>query len=69
MSILKEFREFADTGNTAVCIILGGALGTILKLLVALVMMLPIGLVTGGVDFSDCKIAFAKAAEGKEAVT
>ncbi len=72
MSILKEFREFAVKGNMvdmAVGIIIGGAFGTIVKSLVSDVMMPPIGLATGGVDFSYYKITLAQAAEGKEAVT
>jgi len=53
--MLKEFREFAMRGNVvdmAVGIILGGAFGTIVKSLVDDVIMPPIGLVLGGVDFS-----------------
>lgn len=53
---LKEFKEFAMRGNVvdmAVGIIIGGAFGTIVKSLVSDVMMPPIGLVLGGVDFSD----------------
>ena len=54
--MLKEFKEFAMRGNVldmAVGIIIGGAFGTIVKSLVADVIMLPIGLLLGGVDFSD----------------
>lgn len=54
--ILKEFKEFAMRGNVvdmAVGIIIGGAFGTIVKSLVSDVMMPPIGLLLGGVDFSD----------------
>ncbi|TNF36176.1 MAG: large-conductance mechanosensitive channel protein MscL [Gammaproteobacteria bacterium] len=54
--MLKEFREFAVKGNVvdmAVGIIIGGAFGTIVKSLVSDVMMPPIGLLLGGVDFSD----------------
>ena len=54
--MLKEFREFAMRGNVvdmAVGIIIGGAFGTIVKSLVADVLMPPIGLLLGGVDFSD----------------
>ena len=53
---LKEFKEFAMRGNVvdmAVGIIIGGAFGTIVKSLVSDVMMPPIGLLLGGVDFSD----------------
>jgi large conductance mechanosensitive channel len=54
--MFKEFREFAMRGNVvdmAVCIIIGGAFGTIVKSLVSDVLMPPIGLALGGVDFSN----------------
>jgi len=54
--MLKEFREFAMRGNVvdmAVGIIIGGAFGTIVKSLVSDVIMPPIGLLLGGVDFSN----------------
>lgn len=54
--MLKEFKEFAMRGNVvdmAVGIIIGGAFGTIVKSLVTDVIMPPIGLLLGGVDFSD----------------
>jgi len=72
MSMLKEFREFAVKGNVvdmAVGIIIGGAFGTIVASLVKDVIMPPIGLVLGGVDFSDIKLPLRAAAEGREAVT
>jgi large conductance mechanosensitive channel len=56
MSMMKEFREFAVKGNVldmAVGIIIGGAFGTIVKSLVNDVIMPPIGMLLGGVDFSD----------------
>jgi large conductance mechanosensitive channel len=56
MTILKEFREFAIKGNVvdmAVGIIIGGAFGTIVQSLVKDVIMPPIGLMLGGVDFSN----------------
>ena len=59
MSILKEFRDFAVKGNVvdmAVGIIIGGAFGTIVQSLVKDVIMPPIGVMLGGVDFSDIKI-------------
>jgi large conductance mechanosensitive channel len=55
MSMMKEFREFAVKGNVvdmAVGIIIGGAFGTIVQSLVKDVLMPPIGLLLGGVDFS-----------------
>ena len=54
--MLREFKEFAMRGNVvdmAVGIIIGGAFGTIVKVLVSDVLMPPIGLLLGGVDFSD----------------
>jgi large conductance mechanosensitive channel len=54
--MLKEFKEFAMRGNVvdmAVGIIIGAAFGTIIKSLVADVLMPPIGMLLGGVDFSN----------------
>ncbi len=54
--MFKEFRQFAMRGNVvdmAVGIIIGGAFGTIVKSLVDDMIMPPIGLVLGGVDFSN----------------
>ena len=56
MKVLQEFREFAVKGNVvdmAVGIIIGGAFGTIVKSLVDDVIMPPIGVLLGGIDFSD----------------
>ena len=56
MAMIKEFKEFAMRGNVvdmAVGIIIGGAFGTIVKSLVADVIMPPIGLLLGNVDFSE----------------
>ncbi|MGE0160595.1 MAG: large conductance mechanosensitive channel protein MscL [Gemmatimonadales bacterium] len=54
--MLKEFREFAVKGNVldmAVGIIIGAAFGTVVQSLVNDVLMPPIGIMLGGVDFSD----------------
>ena len=54
--MLKEFREFAVKGNMldmAVGIIIGAAFGTIIQSLVKDILMPPIGLALGGVDFAD----------------
>jgi len=54
--MFKEFKEFAVKGNMldmAVGIIIGGAFGTIVKSLVNDVIMPPVGLLLGGVDFSN----------------
>jgi len=54
--MFKEFKEFAMKGNVldmAIGIVIGGAFGTIIKSLVSDVIMPPIGLLLGGVDFSN----------------
>lgn len=54
--LLKEFRDFAVKGNVvdvAVGIIIGAAFGTIVKSLVSDVIMPPIGVLMGGIDFAD----------------
>ncbi len=56
VQVLKEFREFAMRGNVvdmAVGIIIGAAFGTIVKSLVSDVIMPPVDLLLGGVDFSN----------------
>lgn len=72
MGMLQEFKEFAVKGNMidmAVGIIIGGAFGTIVSSLVNDVIMPPIGMIVGGVDFSNIKLTLAEAAAGKDAVT
>jgi large conductance mechanosensitive channel len=59
MSLMSEFREFALKGNVvdlAVGVIIGAAFGTIVTSLVNDVVMPPIGLLLGGVDFSSLMI-------------
>jgi large conductance mechanosensitive channel len=63
--MLQEFKKFAMRGNVvdmAVGIIIGGAFGTIVKSLVADVLMPPIGLLMGGVDFSNLFITLKEGA-------
>jgi large conductance mechanosensitive channel len=58
MSVLKDFKDFAMRGNVidlAVGVIIGGAFGKIIASLVADVIMPPIGLLVGGVNFVDLK--------------
>lgn len=65
--MFKEFKEFAMRGNVvdmAVGIVIGAAFGTIIKSLVADVIMPPIGLLLGGVDFSNLFIVLKGGAEG-----
>ncbi|MEW6249775.1 MAG: large-conductance mechanosensitive channel protein MscL [Planctomycetota bacterium] len=64
MGMLKEFREFALKGNMidmAVGIIIGGAFGGLVKSLVDQVLMPPLGLLIGGVDFSEFKLVLRDA--------
>jgi large conductance mechanosensitive channel len=59
MSIVSEFREFAIKGNVvdlAVGVIIGAAFNSIVKSLVDQVIMPPIGLITGGIDFSKLEL-------------
>ena len=72
MSILQEFKEFAVKGNAidmAVGIIVGASFGKIISSLVADVVMPPIGVLIGGVDFTNLAITLKEAAEGAPAVT
>jgi large conductance mechanosensitive channel len=65
MAMMEEFKKFAMRGNVvdmAVGIIIGGAFGTIVKSLVDDVIMPPIGLLLGGVDFSDLFITLKEGA-------
>ena len=59
MGFLQEFKAFALKGNVmdmAVGVIIGGAFGKIVTSLVNDVIMPPIGLLVGGVDFTDLKL-------------
>lgn len=72
MSIMKEFKAFAMRGNVvdmAVGIVIGAAFGKIIASFVADVLMPPIGLLLGGVDFTDLLITLKAATEGASAVT
>ncbi|KAB2908753.1 MAG: large-conductance mechanosensitive channel protein MscL [Ignavibacteriales bacterium] len=65
-NFLAEFKAFAMRGNVidlAVGVIIGGAFGKIVSSVINDVVMPPIGLVLGGVDFKDLKILL-KAGEG-----
>ena len=64
--MLQDFKKFAMRGNVvdmAVGIIIGGAFGTIVKSLVDDVIMPPIGLLLGGVDFTDLFITLKEGAQ------
>ncbi len=64
MKILKEFREFAMRGNVidmAVGIIIGGAFGKIVSSVVSDIIMPPIGLLIGGMNFTDLRVTLKNA--------
>ena len=64
MSVVNEFKEFAVKGNMvdmAVGIIIGGAFGKIVASLVNDVLMPPIGLLLGGVNFTDLAVTLKPA--------
>ena len=72
MSMMKEFKEFAMKGNVvdlAVGVIIGGAFGKIVSSLVSDVLMPPIGLALGGLDFSNLVIVLKEAVGATPAVT
>lgn len=72
MSMMSEFREFAMRGNVvdmAVGIVIGAAFGKIVSSFVNDVLMPPIGMLIGGVDFSDLSATLKQATEEAEAVT
>lgn len=69
--ILSEFKEFAVKGNVvdmAVGIVVGVAFGKIVSSFVSDVVMPPIGMLIGGVDFTDLTITLKAAEEGVEEV-
>jgi large conductance mechanosensitive channel len=74
MSMMKEFKAFAMRGNVvdmAVGIVIGGAFGKIIASFVSDVLMPPIGLLLGGVSFTDLKMVLQDAvldADGVETV-
>lgn len=72
MSIVKEFKEFAMKGNVvdmAVGIIIGGAFGKIVSSMVTDVLMPPIGMLMGGVDFKNLAVTLKEATLTAPAVT
>ncbi|MDD3609809.1 MAG: large-conductance mechanosensitive channel protein MscL [Halothiobacillaceae bacterium] len=71
MSIVKEFREFAVRGNVvdmAVGIIIGAAFGKIVSSFVEDVVMPPLGVLIGGVNFTDLAITLKAATADAPAV-
>jgi large conductance mechanosensitive channel len=71
MGMIKEFKEFAVKGNVidmAVGIIIGAAFGKIVSSFVGDVVMPPIGVLVGGVDFANLAITVREAVDSKPAV-
>lgn len=72
MKIINEFKAFAMKGNVidmAVGIIIGAAFGKIITSVVSDIIMPPLGLLIGGVNFTDLKLVMKRASEGNPAVT
>jgi large conductance mechanosensitive channel len=72
MGLVKEFKEFAMKGSVvdlAVGVIIGGAFGKIVTSFVNDILMPPLGVLLGGVDFKDYKATLVAAAGEKAAVT
>ncbi len=72
MSVIKEFREFALRGNVidlAVGVVIGAAFGKIVSSLVDDIIMPPIGLLIGGVDFTALKTVLKNGPTPAETVT
>jgi large conductance mechanosensitive channel len=72
MGLIKEFKEFAMRGNVidlAVGVIIGGAFGKIVNSLVTDVILPPVGVLIGGVKFSDLKMELVPAEKIIDATT
>jgi large conductance mechanosensitive channel len=72
MSILKDFKAFAMRGNVidlAVAVIIGGAFGKIVSSFVNDILMPPLGLILGNVDFKDLKVLLKAGTDSVPAVT
>jgi large conductance mechanosensitive channel len=72
MKLVDEFKVFAMKGNVAdmaVGIIIGAAFGKIVSSIVSDIIMPPLGLVIGGVNFTDLKLVMKAATETHPAVT
>lgn len=72
MGLMKDFKSFAMKGNVidlAVAVIIGGAFGKIISSLVNDVLMPPLGLLLGKVDFKDLKIILRHGTDGAADVT
>src|SRR3954454_9689546 len=72
MSIVKEFRQFVARGNVvdlAVGVVIGAAFGKIVSSLVADIIMPPLGLVAGGINFSHLHLTLKEAVPAVAGVT
>lgn len=72
MSFIQDFKAFALKGNVvdmAVGVIIGGAFGKIVTSIVNNIIMPPIGVITGGVDFTDLKLVIKEAEKAGDEVT
>jgi large conductance mechanosensitive channel len=72
MSLIKEFKAFAMRGNVvdlAVAVIIGGAFGKIVASFVSDILMPPLGLLLGGVEFTDLAVILKEATADADAVT
>ena len=72
-TFLQDFKDFAMKGNVvdmAVGVIIGGAFGKIVTSIVNNIIMPPVGVITGGVDFTELKLTLKEAVvEGEEVVS
>ena len=72
MSFISEFKEFAMRGNVidmVVGVVIGGAFGKIVSSLVGDIIMPVVGVITGGVNFTDLKLTLKEAVDSAPAVT
>jgi len=72
MGMLQEFKEFAMRGNVvdmAVGVVIGAAFGKIVTSFTSDLLMPPLGMVTGGMDFSSLALTLKQPVEGAAAVT
>lgn len=71
MSLVQEFKDFINKGNMidlAVAVVMGAAFKPVISALVDKIIMPPIGIALGGVDFKDLSYTLKEASEGVEAV-
>jgi len=72
VGLISEFKDFAMRGNVldmAIGVVMGGAFGKIVSSFTNDVLMPPIGMLTGGIDFSDKAVVLKEAAGDAAAVT